>query len=38
MPEYSGDQIIEIIADSIKNSERVLIGGGAGLSASVGID
>ena len=38
MPEYSGDQIIEIIANSIKTSDRVLIGGGAGLSASVGID
>ena len=38
MPEYSGDRIIEIIADSIKTSECVLIGGGAGLSASAGID
>jgi NAD-dependent SIR2 family protein deacetylase len=38
MPEYSGNKIIEIIADSIASSERVLIGGGAGLSASAGID
>ncbi|MGD9162537.1 MAG: Sir2 family NAD-dependent protein deacetylase [Desulfobacteraceae bacterium] len=38
MPGYSGDQIIEIIAHSIKTSERILVGGGAGLSASVGID
>lgn len=38
MPGYSGDQIIEIIAHSIKTSERILIGGGAGLSASAGID
>lgn len=38
MPEHSGDQIIEIIAHSIRTSEHVLIGAGAGLSASVGID
>ena len=38
MPEYSGDRIIEIIADSIESSDRILIGGGAGLSASAGID
>ena len=38
MREFSGDKIIGIIADSIKTSERVLIGGGAGLSASAGID
>lgn len=38
MPEYSGDRIIEIIADSMESSERILIGGGAGLSASAGID
>jgi NAD-dependent SIR2 family protein deacetylase len=38
MNEYSGDRVIEIIADSILSSERILIGGGAGLSASAGID
>jgi NAD-dependent SIR2 family protein deacetylase len=38
MNEYSGDRVIEIIADSIEKSERILIGGGAGLSASIGID
>lgn len=38
MNEYSGDRVIEIIAESIKSSERILIGGGAGLSASAGID
>jgi NAD-dependent SIR2 family protein deacetylase len=38
MPEPSASQVIEIIANSIKTSERVLIGGGAGLSASAGID
>jgi len=38
MPDHSGDQIVEIIANSIKDSERILIGGGAGLSASAGID
>ena len=38
MPEYSGEGIIELIANSIKTSEHILIGGGAGLSASAGID
>ena len=38
MPGYSGDQIIKLIGDSIKNSDKILIGGGAGLSASIGID
>ncbi len=38
MNEYSGDRVIEIIADFIEKSERILIGGGAGLSASAGID
>lgn len=38
MPDHSVDQIVEIIANYIKNSKRVLIGGGAGLSASAGID
>jgi len=38
MNEYSEGKILEIIADSINKSERILIGGGAGLSASVGID
>ena len=38
MPEYSGESIIAIIADSIKTSDCILIGGGAGLSASAGID
>ena len=38
MPDYSGDQVVEIIAGFLKSSERILIGGGAGLSASSGID
>lgn len=38
MPGHSEDKILEIISDSIKTSKHVLIGGGAGLSASAGID
>lgn len=38
MPDHSGDRIIEIIAEFLKESQHILIGGGAGLSASAGID
>lgn len=38
MSGHSVEQIIDIIACAARDSERILIGGGAGLSAAAGID